>query len=93
MVSKKRLIPLQKRVVYAGDVFNSLMAEKGWSVTEATDFVKVFQPVDVVEVVRCKDCTYWDKATVNKHGFLICPASGMDIMHDDFCSFGERKRQ
>ena len=42
-------------------------------------------------VVRCGKCTYWDKATVNKKGFLICPASGMEIMVDDFCSYGERR--
>lgn len=24
-------------------------------------------------------------------GFLICPASGMEIIDDDFCSYGERK--
>jgi hypothetical protein len=26
-----------------------------------------------------------------KKGFLICPASGMEIMADDFCSYGERR--
>lgn len=35
MVTEKWLIPLSKRIVYAGDVFNSLMTEKKWSVTEA----------------------------------------------------------
>ena len=43
-------------------------------------------------VVLCKDCEFWGKATVNKMGFLICPVSGMDIMHNDFCSFRQRKR-
>lgn len=47
--------------------------------------------VDAVEVVRCMDCAYWDKAKSNKKGFLICPASGMEITADDFCSYGERK--
>lgn len=52
----------------------------------------VFKNKDAfVEVVRCKDCTYWDKAVVNKKGFLICPASGMEIQADDFCSYGERR--
>lgn len=46
--------------------------------------------VDAMEVVRCKDCKYWDKATIRK-GFLICPASGMEIMADDYCSYGKRK--
>ena len=47
--------------------------------------------VDAVEVVRCNKCTYWDKAKSNKKGFLICPASGMEIKADDFCSYGERR--
>lgn len=46
---------------------------------------------DVVEVVRCKDCAYFAKAKVNQNGFLICPASGMDITEMDYCSYGERK--
>ena len=49
------------------------------------------QPIaDVQEVVRCKDCSYFCKATVNKKGFLICPASGMDITNNDFCSYGAK---
>ena len=47
--------------------------------------------VDAVEVVRCKDCSYWDKAKSNKKGFLICPASGMEITEHDFCSYRERR--
>lgn len=46
--------------------------------------------VDAVEVVRCKDCEYFKSAYVNKKGFLICTASGMDITEDDFCSYGEK---
>jgi hypothetical protein len=50
MANEKRLIPLNKRIIYGGDVFNSLMAEKGWSATEAADFVKEFRTVDAVEL-------------------------------------------
>ena len=46
---------------------------------------------DVVEVVRCRDCIYFDDATVNRKGFVICPAIGMEITDDDFCSYGERR--
>lgn len=45
---------------------------------------------DVVEVVRCKDCRYYQNAKVNEKGFLICPASGMEITETDYCSYGER---
>ena len=38
---------------------------------------------------RCKVCSYKRRATVNNKGFLICPASGMEIDDDDFCSYFE----
>lgn len=45
---------------------------------------------DVVEVVRCKDCQYYQDAKINKKGFLICPASGMEITETDYCIYGAR---
>lgn len=44
---------------------------------------------NVAPVTRCKDCKYKERATVNGKGFLICPASGMEITPDDFCSYGK----
>lgn len=46
---------------------------------------------DVVEVTFCKDCRYYQDAKVNEKGFLICPASGMEITEMDYCSYGQRK--
>ena len=46
---------------------------------------------DVVPVVRCKICRYYPDAKVNEKGFLICPASGMEITEMDYCSYGQRK--
>ena len=43
------------------------------------------------EIVRCKDCIYQKDAKVNCKGFIICPASNMEITDDDYCSYGERK--
>ena len=43
---------------------------------------------DVVEVTFCKDCRYYQDAKVNEKGFLICPASGMEITVMDYCSYG-----
>ena len=45
---------------------------------------------DVVEVVRCKNCRYYPTTKVNEKGFLICPASSMEITEADYCSYGER---
>lgn len=46
---------------------------------------------DVAPVIRCEECRYYQNAKINKKGFLICPASGMEITEDDYCSYGERK--
>lgn len=42
--------------------------------------------------VRCGECIYMEEA-YEKNGFLICPASGMEIMNTDFCRYGERKEK
>ena len=55
------------------------------------DMVSNFQPVDAVEVVRCKDCKHYEihkpKVLENceRNGYLI------PMKLDDFCSHGERK--
>ena len=51
----------------------------------------VKSPLDVEVVVRCRECIYFEDSQINKKGFLICPASGMEITDMDFCSYGERK--
>ena len=48
---------------------------------------------DVVEVVRCKDCKYWEKGKdyepyCNHFGNMMT-----DTKADDFCSYGERKEK
>ena len=71
------VIKLEKRLKLAGDVFAALM-KRGWSCTDATDFVNSFPDVDAVEVVHgrwvwdnrfcdytCSECHNWDLKTPN----------------------------
>ena len=45
---------------------------------------------DVVEVVRCKNCIYWDNASNwTPECRLLCGLSSPN--EDDFCSYGERR--
>lgn len=74
LISDIKELPEQERIEYMG----------------IYDCIKSHPTADVQEVVRCKDCSYFCKATVNKKGFLICPASGMDITNNDFCSYGAK---
>ena len=60
-------------------------------IRKALRYIEQAPTVDAVVVTRCKNCAHKERATVNEKGFLICPASGMEITPDDFCSYGEPK--
>lgn len=44
-------IKLQKRIIYSGEVFASLMS-RGWGCTEASNFLRELREADAVEVVH-----------------------------------------
>lgn len=48
------------------------------------DMLRAAPSVDVVPVVRCKDCTQYN-------GHRYCYYSELAVLDDDFCSYGERK--
>lgn len=78
-----------KELIHNGETQLDSLAE---GFTEAHHIIKYVLPtVDAVVVTRCEDCEHKERATVNGKGFLICPASGMEITPDDFCSYGEPK--
>lgn len=56
----------------------------------AIEEIKTIPAADVAPVVRCGECKYSANARVNEKGFLICPASGMEITDNDYCSYGAR---
>ena len=72
--------------VYKKTEIEAILYKKSWPDTWKTllDNLKMIPS----GVVLCNQCTYWEKAKANKKGYLICPASGMEIMADDFCSYG-----
>ena len=63
----------------------------GWLPEMSEEEFNSFPAADVVEVTFCKDCRYYQDAKVNEKGFLICPASGMEITEMDYCSYGQHK--
>ena len=51
---------------------------------------------DVVEVVRCKKCAYWDSGSGCTTGRCESPRNGLFYEYtdeDDFCSYGERRAE
>ncbi len=77
---------------YEGDV--SAYHNAGHSLSNVEGWMRYYlssaPTIDAVPVVRCGECRYRQKAKVNRKGFLICPASGMEITDDDYCSYGAK---
>lgn len=81
----------EKEYIEKNHLINTIINSTALYDATVLRLIKIEPTADVQEVIRCKDCSYFCKATVNKKGFLICPASGMEITDNDFCSYGERK--
>ena len=47
--------------------------------------------VDAVEVVRCRDCIYYDCIYTFKSGDCVYKQCHLPVFDDDFCSKGERR--
>lgn len=64
--------------------------------TYAEELIKSIPTADVVEVVRCKDCQYYDKKyhiclTHSEEPDQYSKGCYVRMNEDDFCSYGERK--
>ena len=58
-----------------------------------TEIIEDAPTVDAVEVVRCKDCAWYEEGK-NHVPYCNNYASLMDHVNDEtFCSYGERKSQ
>lgn len=73
------------------DALKKRLLEKGFYPAIVKRAIEDAPVVDAV--VRCKDCIYEKDAKWNRNGFRICPATHMEIVDDDFCSYGERKEK
>ncbi len=92
-------IKLNKRYKYAGDIFQKLV-DVGLDIEAATAFINEVEDADVVEVVRCKDCKYWqDKNSKCTQGVCLCGDKDMNYVgefypfENDFCSYGTPKER
>ena len=83
-------IKLNKRCKYAGDIFPKLI-DIGFDIEMATDFLNNIKDADVVEVVRCKDCKYWD---IDERCNCKMHEDGDTLwVENDFCSYGTPKER
>ena len=79
-------IKLNKRCKYAGDIFPKLI-DIGFDIEMATDFLNNIKDADVVEVVRCENCAFYDIEDYN------CREFDCNMPCDGYCSKGTPKER
>lgn len=92
MILKKPLLDdlkgIKELLVSQGDLFLASVLNRAIVCVED-------QPIiDAVEVVRCKDCRWWQIRSCNANGIKYdCRKTHglIDAKADSFCSYGERK--
>ena len=83
-----RLIDADEAIINFGFEWDDISPTRD----EFVEFIKKQPTIEAEPVVRCKGCKYLVNATVNSKGFLICHVTDMKITSEDFCSYGERKK-
>lgn len=65
--------------------------EKWWPERELGMLLDAIPTADVVEVVRCKDCVYWEQETERRGN--CNRALEITAYASDFCSYGKRREK
>ena len=67
----------------------------GEGVTDVIGRIKALPSADAVELVRCKDCRWWNGNSETMHNNHLCrnwsKFGSINTSADDFCSYGERR--
>jgi len=73
---------LTKRIASGMPTYNA-------GIIDAEDVIVEMPTIDAVQVVRCKDCEFYEREQDEAWGLCRCNGAGMPPM--GFCSDGERK--
>jgi hypothetical protein len=77
------------------DIVGSIVSDTyKMAIKHATDYLSFVPAADVAEVVRCKDCVF-GKCIEDSGNYKCTTFNGRfgTVKPEDFCSYGERKRQ
>ena len=94
MGGKERIITMRKKY-YSGfqvhDVLNEVL-EDGYEIMEILNRFASLEQDDVIEVIRCKECKYWEQAEYNtrKH---YCTWDKCEKPAKHYCGWAERKEE
>lgn len=94
---EKKYIELRKVLNVCEMHYQHCLDMHDWSGDTTADNIKrdieTIPTADVVEVVRCKDCVYWENGKDYSPYCNHFASALNDTVEDDFCSYGERKTE
>lgn len=64
-----------------------------WGLDKAITTANKLSTVDAVEVVRCRNCMYWQSGENEAEKWEYCKFHDIDIGPYSFCSYGERREE
>ena len=79
---------VEKRLIDAKALIQDAEPYLTWDMLAA---INNADTVDAVEVVRCRDCIYWQSGDNEAKKWEYCVFHDQNIGPHAFCSFGERK--
>lgn len=80
------------KYIKAEDLKQEMLKESFYPVF-MKNLIEQMPAADVVQVVRCEHCRYWDECRIGE-GFCEHPVNGITRDYttaNDYCSYGERR--
>ena len=84
-----------KKKYYDGFTVHDILSkhlDDGHKILELLTAFAEADGVDAVPVIRCKDCKYWQKSSINYNEY-VCYWGGYVKQEDDYCSWAERREE
>ena len=96
MAEKQRLIDANAVAQEVRKNNRENFTRRDWTSKNVCTLLEYAPTVDAVEVVRCKDCKYYDNSEgiqwcILNSKFSQCGTDWHSFPEDGFCSYGERR--
>ena len=92
-IDRKALIDATEKTQFTMSHFPNKDQCDGANMARLT-FAKIFRIIpaaDVAEVVRCKDCKYWNPYKSHHYKGHFCDVVTLFVQENEYCAWGKRK--
>lgn len=94
LISREQAIEWVQNILDIHLYYHPYSKSRNVPIDDVIDRLERVPSIDAVQVIRCKDCEYWDtswKPTRAKEGEYWCSAHDIYMGAEDYCSQAERR--